>query len=168
MRNDNRAYGRGVNTERASLIHRIFKAGIYLKGLNGLLEVIGGTLLFFVHPDMLNNFVRIITQDELSEDAKDFIANYLVQSAHNLSLSSELFGGIFLLSHGLIKIGLIIALLKQKKWAYPLAIGVFGAFILYQMYRFSLSHSIWMIFLSVLDLFVIVLTYLEYRRLKAR
>lgn len=154
--------------EKRNLIHDIFEVGVLLKGLNGLLEIIGGLMLFFIRPTTVNTFVRMITQDELSEDPKDLIANFLTTTAHTLSIRGDYFGGIFLFSHGLIKIGLIIALLKKKIWAYPLAIAVFGAFVAYQLYRYSISHSPWMIALSVLDAFVIVLTSLEYRNLKQR
>jgi uncharacterized membrane protein len=57
-------------------------------------------------------------------------------------------------------------LLKQKLWAYPSAVIVFGAFIVYQLYRFTLTHSIGLIALSLFDLVVIWLIHLEYRALK--
>ncbi len=157
-----------MDKKRAKIIHNAFKVGILLKGLNGFLEIIGGMLLFFISPKTLYYLVRLITQSELSEDPKDRLANFLVQTARDFSVSSQIFGGFFLLSHGLIKIFLIIALFKKKLWAYPLAIVVFGMFIIYQMYRYSLSHSGWMIFLSILDIFVIALTYLEYLNLKTQ
>jgi uncharacterized membrane protein len=150
------------------IIHRAFEIGILLKGVDGLLEIIGGILFFLIPPTTINYIVRVLTQGELSEDPRDLIANFLVHSAHNLSLSGETFGGIFLLSHGIIKIGLVIALFKRKLWAYPLAMVLFGMFIVYQMYRYAHSHSLWMIFLSLLDAAVVLLTYLEYRNLKYR
>jgi len=151
----------------ARIIHKAFDIGILLKGIDGVLEIIGGILLFFIPPETINYLVRLLTQGELSEDPNDFLANFLSHSAHNLSVSGKTFGSLFLLSHGIIKIGLIAALFKRKLWAYPLAMVIFGLFILYQMYRYAHSHSLWMIILSGLDVAVIVLTYLEYRNLKA-
>jgi uncharacterized membrane protein len=151
----------------ARIIHKAFEIGILLKAVDGLLEIIGGILLFLIPPETINYLVRVLTQGELSEDPRDLIANFLVHSAHNLSLSGKTFGGLFLLSHGIIKIGLVLALFKRKLWAYPLAMVMFGMFIFYQMYRFAHSHSLWMIFLSLLDVAVVLLTYLEYRNLKA-
>jgi uncharacterized membrane protein len=43
---------------------------------------------------------------------------------------------------------------------------VFGAFILYQLYRFTFTHGLGLIALSAFDLLVIWLVYLEYRALK--
>uniref|UniRef100_A0A7C3V4F4 DUF2127 domain-containing protein n=1 Tax=Desulfobacca acetoxidans TaxID=60893 RepID=A0A7C3V4F4_9BACT len=151
----------------AQVIHRAFEIGIFLKGLNGVLELLGGLLLLFLPLATINSVVGLLTQNELSEDPRDLIANFLVRSAHDLSVRGQVFGGLFLLSHGLIKIGLIVALFQRKLWAYPLAMAVFGLFIVYQMYRYTLSYSAWMISLSGLDAAVILLTYLEYRNLKA-
>ena len=152
----------------ARIVHKAFGIGILLKGVDGVLEIIGGILLFLIPPDAINYLVRVLTQGELSEDPRDLIANFLVHSANHLSLSGKTFGGLFLLSHGIIKISLVIALFKRKLWAYPLAMAMFGMFIIYQMYRYAYSHSVWMIFLSLLDVVVVLLTYLEYRNLKAR
>lgn len=147
-------------------VHDAFEIGISLKGLDGLLEVLGGIILLFATPERVNRFVHFITQHELSQDPHDFIANYLTHAAHNFTASAQFFSSFFLLSHGAVKVSLIAALWKSKHWAYPTAIVVFALFTIYQMYRYLLSPSPLLIILSVLDVFVIVLTWLEYRRVK--
>ena len=94
-------------------------------------------------------------------------SNFLVSAARHLSLASEHFAAIYLLIHGAIKIALVGALLKHKLWAYPIAGVVFGVFIIYQIYRFTLTHGVGLIALSLFDLVVIWLICLEYRALKA-
>ena len=44
----------------------------------------------------------------------------------------------------------------------------FGLFIAYQLYRYTYTHSIWLLLFSVLDLGVIALTWHEYRYIKQR
>ena len=126
----------------------------------------GGILLFWVNPATLNRIVILLTQSELSEDPKDLIANLLIKTAQKFSVSTQLFGIVYLLSHGVIKIVLVASLWQRRLWAYPAAIIFFTAFCIYQMYRFLFTHSIWLIFLTVLDIFVIALTWIEYHRLK--
>ena len=58
-----------------------------------------------------------------------------------------------------------IGLLREKLWAYPASFVVFGAFIAYQLYRYSFTHEISLILLSIFDLFVIALAVHEYRLL---
>jgi len=65
-----------------------------------------------------------------------------------------------------IKAGLVYALIRDKLWAFPWAMGVFTAFVLYQMYRYFVQPSGWLIALSVLDVIVILLTWAEWQRLK--
>jgi uncharacterized membrane protein len=109
--------------------------------------------------------VRVLTQHELSEDPHDLVARTLLHAAQQFSGDVKLFGALFLLSHGVVKIGLVAGLLLRRHWAYPAAIAVFLAFLVYQLYRYAHTHSVWLLVLSVLDVFVIALTWAEYRRL---
>lgn len=147
-------------------IDKTFKITILLKGVNGLLEIIGGILLLIFNPAKVNFIVLFLTQNEISEDPNDIIANFLISLSQNFSINIQIFGSIYLLSHGIIKIFLVISLWKKKLWAFPLAIGIFLVFILYQIYRFNFNHSIGLIFLTILDIVVVVLTWLEYKNLK--
>ncbi len=148
-------------------VHALFKAGVFLKGVDGVLEALGAVLLLAVTPGQINRIVSALTQHELSEDPHDFIATHLLHAARHLSMSTERFASIYLASHGILKIALVWALLRSKLWAYPIAIAVFVGFAAYQVYRYALSHSAAMLALTVLDAFVIVFTSLEYRALRA-
>jgi len=106
------------------------------------------------------------TQHELSEDPSDFIATHLLRLSKQFSASTQLFAAAYLLIHGVVKIGLVWALYRKKLWAYPAAIAIFAAFAVYQMYRYFVSASLAMIALTVLDAGIIVLTWIEYGRLK--
>jgi uncharacterized membrane protein len=143
-----------------------FDIGIFFKGLDGVLEIVGGLLLFVVRPETITGIVTALTQHELSEDPHDVIASQLARLVQDFSASTQLFAGVYLLSHGVIKVLLVASLFRERLWAYPAAIVVFTLFIVYQMYRYALEPSVSMIALSVLDVVVIALTWLEYRRLK--
>jgi hypothetical protein len=54
--------------ERGDLLDRAFLVGIMLKGLDGLLEVVGGLLLLVVSPATITSLTRALTQHELSQD----------------------------------------------------------------------------------------------------
>src|SRR6266516_3665485 len=86
-----------------SKIHIAFEIGVVLKGINGLLELIGGFVLLWIGPGTLQNLVVRLTQNELSEDPRDFIATHLREAAGHLSDSAQLFAAIYLLAHGVIK-----------------------------------------------------------------
>ena len=153
---------------RNRIVHVLFLIGVIGKGLDGVMEIVGGLLLLLLRPDRIDTAVRVLTQHELIEDPNDFLMHLIVQSAQHLvgDASTKIFGAVFLLSHGAIKVGLVWALLRREAWAYPVAILAFAAFVAYQLYRYTHTHSIWLLALSLLDMVVIALTWLEYRRLK--
>jgi uncharacterized membrane protein len=144
----------------------LFKISIVLKGLDALLEIVGAIALWAIRPGMIVHVVGLLTQDEIAEDPKDLVANFLRREAHHLSLASEHFMAIYLLAHGIVKGLVVIALLREKLWAYPLAIAVFVGFIVYQIYRFTLTGGLGLIGLSLFDLFVVWMVWLEYRALR--
>ena len=98
----------------------------------------------------------------------DFVANHLRHAASHFSVGSEHFMAIYLLGHGVVKIFVVAALLRNKLWAYPIAIIVFGGFVVYQIYRFALTGSTGLIVLTVVDLIVIWFIWLEYRAVRLR
>jgi uncharacterized membrane protein len=156
----------GQNNNRDKTVHLLFDIGLIGKAVDGVLEIIGGVVLLFVNPGQINGLMRILTRRELSEDHHDIIANFLMHSVQHLTNGTLVFASFFLLWHGAVKVGLVWALFRKHLWAYPTAILAFGLFLVYQLYRYSHTHSVWLLALSVLDLFVIVLTRLEYNRLR--
>ena len=149
-------------------LDKTFKIGLVLKGLDGILEVIGGILLLFVSPDTINHLVRVFTAHELSEDPHDLIANYLLHTTAHLGRGTTIFGAIYLLSHGIAKIVLVALVLRDKLWAYPWLIGLLLAFIAYQLYRITAVHfSIGITLLTIFDAFLVWLTWREYRAKRA-
>lgn len=147
-------------------LHIAFRISLFLKGLFALSEILAGIGTYFVTRRLLVEIVRTVTRAELSEDPRDFVANYLLHSAQNLSIGAEHFAGLYLLSHGIVKLWLIVGLLRQRLWYYPTAIVVFTAFIAYQLYRFTFTHSVWLLLLTVVDALVIALSWHEYRFLR--
>jgi uncharacterized membrane protein len=152
--------------DRSTLLHDTFDVAILIKGIDGLLEIIGGFLLLLITPAGLMKIVALLTQHELVEDPHDIIANTLLKAAHDFSFSTKYFAAFYLVSHGVIKLFLISMLWLRKLWSYPLAILFLVLFIVYQVYRYTHTHSIWLVWLSLFDLAIIVLTWLEYERLK--
>jgi uncharacterized membrane protein len=135
-----------------------------LKGLHALLETAGGIALLRMSPQTLNRVLMSVLAQDFSQDPHDFVVRYLDRGFEHLADGGSHFASWYLLSHGGVKLCLILALLWNKLWAYPLMIVMLSAFIIYQMYRFTLTHSVAMIVLTVFDLVVIVLTWIEYRQ----
>ncbi len=56
-----------------------------------------------------------------------------------------------------------MSLLRQRLWAFPLALSVLTIFVAYQLHRFGRTHSTVPLALTVLDMVVMILIWREYR-----
>ena len=146
------------------LLDRTFEISLILKGLDGVLELFGGVLLFFVSPASIQHLARVLTEHELSTDPHDFLATHLLHSAGKLTAGTTLFGAIYLFSHGLVKVVLVAAVLKEKLWAYPWMVAFLVLFIIYQIYRMVDKFSVALLLLTLFDAFIVWLTLLEYKK----
>jgi uncharacterized membrane protein len=147
-------------------VRRAFEASLVLKGIFAVLETVAGVLVYFVTQEFLLKLILAITKQELIEDPNDLVTRYLTQFAQDFSVSSRLFTSFYLLSHGIVKLFLIAGLMRRKLSYYPAAILVFTLFIVYQLYRFSFTHSIWLLLITLLDVVVIWLTWHEYKLMR--
>jgi uncharacterized membrane protein len=84
-----------------------------------------------------------------------------------LSADSKTFAVAYLLVHGIVKLAIVVAIWFSQLWAYWLAGIVFSLFVIYQMARFAVTHSMLMLVLTAVDLIIIALLPPEYRRLSA-
>jgi uncharacterized membrane protein len=148
------------------MIHVLFRIGLLGKAVDGALEIISGVILLTVDPAQLGRAARELTQSELIEDPNDLLANFMLHLFQHLSTGTQAFAALFLLGHGLIKVGLVVALMRKLWWGFPTAIGAFGLFLAYQLYRYAHTRSVWLLAVSLLDVFVVIVTWLEYERLR--
>ena len=144
-------------------IHQIFVISVLLKGVHALIECFGGIALFLVSTDAIVALVNRATQEEIREDRNDFVATHLLAMAQHFSVGTKTFYAFYLLSHGLIKLLLVAGLLTNQLWAYPASLVALAGFIAYQVYRFSYTHSVGLVLLTIFDVFVMVLIWHEWR-----
>lgn len=144
----------------------LFRAGVTLKGCDGVIEIVTGLGLLLASHAAIQTAVIFLTQNELIEDPRDFVANHLLGLAQTLSISTQHFGGAYLLGHGMLKVALVVGLLRKVLWVYPLAALLLILFVVYQTYRVSLNRSLLLSILTVFDLGILLLIWWEYRRLR--
>ena len=148
---------------RQDALDKTFHVALVLKGLDGFVEVLGGLFLVIVSPDALNRWAHDITQHELSENPHNFFANHLLHITQNLH-HTQLLGAIYLLSHGVAKLIMVIGLWLEKGWSYPFAFVFLILFIAFQLYEMILKPSIGLALLTAFDVLVLWLTWREFRR----
>lgn len=146
-------------------LHRAFIVGVILKGLNATLEVVLGTLLLYTN--VVTHVILTLLDNALIQDPDNFFATHLYRYA-DISPHAQFFGGLYLLSHGVVKVLLVAGLLRGKIWAYPASIVVLALFMFYQAIRFFETHSIAMLLLTIFDAALVWLIWHEYRHIRTQ
>ncbi|MDB5204558.1 MAG: hypothetical protein JWP09_586 [Candidatus Taylorbacteria bacterium] len=146
-------------------VHRVFIVSLFLKGFNALLEILGGILFLFT--GSVTTILSLLIHGELIEDPTDFVATHIQHALPYFSTHGQLYASFYLLSHGIIKIILVISLLRNKLWAYPATIVTLFIFIAYQVYQLTYVYSLGFVLLTLFDVLLVVLTWHEYRVVKS-
>jgi uncharacterized membrane protein len=149
-------------------LHRAFRAGVWIKGIDGFLELVGGLLFLTIRHDAVGRIVALLTQRELGEDPHDVVATALRAAAGRLTADMQVFAGLYLLAHGVVKIFLAVELLRGRRWSYLPAIALLCLFIFYQVYRLTIHWSLFLLLLASVDVVITVLIVREYAASRKR
>lgn len=131
------------------LFHDVFDIVVVLKGLNGLAEITGGAVLLLTKAGTIMEWVQWLTQSELLQDPHDLLANSLEHWAMNFGHDAQVFAGLYLLVHGIVKLTLAILLFKERPWVFPLALILFTTLVAFS------PHHLWMHWSWALAVFVV-------------
>jgi len=151
-----------------TLLDKTYEIGIVIKGIDGTFEIIAGLLLWLITPATVDRVTRHLTHNTLAHDPHNALANHILSYGHQLSTGHTGIAVLFLLSHGIVKVSLVTALLLQKMWAYPWALVLLTLFLVYQAYLLITQPSFMMVLLTVLDAVIIWLVWREWHVVQQR
>lgn len=152
------------DNKKQRLIDRAFVVSMWLKGIDGVLELLGSVLLLITSPVLIQRLALLLVQDELGEDPHDILANVIIRFGHQLG-SARLFTAVYLLSHGAVKVLLVTYLLQRKVKMYPVALAFLSVFAVYQAYLTWQSFSAFFLLLTLFDFLIVFLVWQEYKHL---
>jgi uncharacterized membrane protein len=115
--------------------HKLFLAGILVKGIFGILEFIVGIFLVIAGTRPSSRVAQYIFGHGIISSRGDVVGNFLLNLAHNLSLRMHIFVGLYMIVHGIVHIGIVLALVYKKLWAFPIVGVVLSLFLVYQIYQ---------------------------------
>lgn len=147
----------------ARWLHQLFEASLLVKGVLASLEAAAGLGLLLTSNAFIQRFVDWLTHYEIAEDPHDKLASVARHYAEAFSIQTQHFYALYLLSHGALKLGMVIALAMGAMWAYPGAMVILAGFVVYQMYSWAGGGSMVLLALSAFDLFMIWLVWQEYQ-----
>lgn len=142
-------------------VHWMFDIAVAFKAIDGALEIVAGYFLVFrpgwIGPATVTWAATLLTHNPASR-----IAHMLSRWGGGLTLDTEHFASTYLIAHGAAKVFIAWGLIREKLWAFPTALVVFGLLIVYQLFRFAHSHSSTLLVLITLDVAVCYLIWREY------
>ncbi len=112
----------------------------------------------------LGGLARRVVDHHLLGGPHGEVAERFAAGEADLAGSGRTFAVVYLALHGLVKLGLVVALLRAVRPAYPVAVGVLAAFVLYEGHRAAAKGSLLLWLSTALDVVLIVLVVREYRR----
>jgi len=146
--------------------HELFRIGIFVKAVDGIIEAAAGAFIYFVNYTAVNATLFSVFREEITENPRSQFWTYIIGEWHTLSISGHYFWGLLFFAHGIIKFFLSLALLKRQLWAYPASAIIFTLFVGYEFYSFLYLPSLLLGIIIVFDIIVVGLILREYRHMK--
>lgn len=137
-------------------LHQLFIISVIFKGLHALVELTGGIVLYLFSTDVIAAW--------LWEAGKS--NDWIERFADSFSTREHHFYAFYLVSHGIVNGAIVGGLMLRKRWAYHATFVVLTLFVAYQLYRYSYTHDIGLIAITVIDLVVMALAWNEFRLFK--
>jgi len=149
-------------SKRLPLLHYAYLAAILVKGVDGALEALAGMIIAITGPERVYEWVIRITAPELSGHHPALHA--IRSGATRLAESSHEFVIFYLLVHGVLKLGVVVALLRGGgRLVFPIASLILGAFVVYMGSELARHWSGWVLSFLLFDLLTLLLVLNEWR-----
>ena len=153
--------------ERSPALRFAFIAAIIVKGVDGAVESVAGTIVAIAGTQSLYEFVIRVTAPELELHPQSHAVHLIRHGAQGLAHASSRFVAIWLLVHGILKLALAIELLRGRRWIFPVATGILACFVGYMAYRLTGHWSPWLLAFAMFDVVTIGLVLHEWRSQRA-
>ena len=146
--------------------YRLSLAG---KGGLGLLQLVGGFALWLSPGGSALRFADWLTRNELAGDPDDPLSLLLLKAAQLVTTpDAENFYTLYLIGHGVLNFGVVIALLFRIRGAYYASMATLIGFVAYQLWTLTKGFDPMLIVLTGIDVVIIVLVLAERRQTRGQ
>jgi uncharacterized membrane protein len=153
---------RSALARRPQILHDAYLGAILIKGIDGAVETLAGIVIALTGPERIYEWVFRLSAPELR--GGHLALHALRTGAEKLANGPHRFVIIYLLVHGLLKLGVALALLKgTARGIFPATSLVLAGFIAYMGWRLSIRWSDWLLGAALFDLLTLALVLNEWR-----
>lgn len=152
-----------MDFQRRTVFHRAYQVAIAIKGLDGAVEFVAGVIIALVGSRQVYHFAIWATAPEIARHPASHAMHAIRHGAYNFAHHSHKFAIIYLLAHGLLKIGLVINLFIEHMWIFPVSTAVLLGFIGFMSLKLAAHWSPWLFAFALFDTMTLALVLNEWR-----
>lgn len=146
-----------------SVFHNAYLVAIAIKGFDGAVEMLLGIAVAIIGRRALYDFMIGYVAPELENHQRPHTAHFVRNSADGLMHAHD-FLIIYLLAHGILKLGIAIGLFRERtNWIFPVGSAVLVGFIGYMGMRLAVNWSYWLFAFMLFDCVTLALVLNEWR-----
>lgn len=151
---------------KGSFAHLAYLITITVKGFDGLIELCLGLVIVALGPFRFYAWVLEWTAPELYDNPDSKVVQALRHGATSIAHGQSGFAVTYLLVHGLLKLGLAVALLRSGggRVLFPAAALIFAGFIAVMAVKLSHQWSNWLLSFALFDFVTLALVLNEWRQ----
>ena len=147
-----------------SLFHLAYLVTIAVKGFDGALELLLGLLISLAGPQRFYFWVLRFTAPELDRPHGRLV-EAIRHGASGIASGQNNFAIVYLLVHGVLKLGLALVLLRGGgRWIFPVGTLILTGFIAYMSWHLSERWSGWLLAFALFDFVTLLLVLNEWRQ----
>ena len=157
-----------MTSSESQIFGKLFKIGMWWRIFYGALRLILGFSLLKIIGRPVIDVVTWVLSHEFIQDPSDILLTTARMVLSHNSYYVTYFLAFYFIFWGVTDVVLSISLLREQLWSFPISMYVIGIFILYEAFRFLHTHSLILLSVIVIDIFILLLIYTEYKKLQRR
>ena len=157
-----------MTSSESQIFGKLFKIGMWWRIFYGALRLMLGFSLLKIIGRPVIDVVTWVLSHEFIQDPSDILLTTARMVLSHNSYYVTYFLAFYFIFWGVTDVVLSISLLREQLWSFPISMYVIGIFILYEAFRFLHTHSLILLSVIVIDIFILLLIYTEYKKLQRR
>lgn len=146
----------------------LFHISMWWRIFYGLIRIVLGLVLVkLINVPFSDIFYQIMHYEITDEPTNLFVALISkILLEHQFTVTG--FIAVYLMFWGILDVVLSLCLLRHKWWAFPVSLVLIALFIFYEIYRFMHTHSLMLLAVICIDIFIYWLIRREHLELQRR
>ena len=146
--------------------HNLFSTVMWIRIIYGLVRVVFGLALLKIVGMSFLDILNYLLDKEIVFNPLNFIYTFTVNWLEHNPMYVTYFLASYFIFWGTLDTVLSYNLLKDKHWAFPVSLVLIVVFVIYEIFRFTHTHSLMLLWIIIFDIFLFWLIKREYNRVK--